>query len=595
MRQYSCNIRIQAPRKRPFFSDDAKQYLKERLEISNLDKISGQNPFALPLTPFVQTFVLFTSAVAQHALESGSFPAFDNVRIISSEKVPKHPGEIIVTLASPTAAHLGNKFILDAYNLSFMIVSEFTKPKFKRDKLDELTNLHLDNFVRMTRLQTKGGYSSRFMLREAFNRRIPLTHLGSGHYQYGFGCNAKIFNKSATPNDSMIGAILTNDKYACIQRMKMAGIPVPLSNVAFNAQHANDIAKEIGFPVVVKPADRDRGEGVTVDVREMNDVARAFENAKVYSNKILVEKHVAGICHRLIIFKETMIYAYSRHPASVIGDGVSTIKKLLEKERNNELRKAKHLRKKVYALDEEAIFQLKIQYCEPETIPEKNQIIYLRPYEVQGDGYNELNPDGTKIHSANVDLARRAARIFGLESAGIDMISTDISLPWYDTGAVINEVNFRPQVDSESKAYLERLFQDGQSEIPIECFIGDEGAITKAVERLKELKQKSICVFLTSHNITLDNKGEIIRLSDVNGVFRRAEILLQDTRVEYLIVVLQTDELLATGLPFWESPKVTQVNSNIMDASNLGETATSGNAERLVNFLNGNLNGTKIS
>lgn len=329
MRQYACIIRLQVPRKSVFFSDDAKQYLEERLEISNPDELSVKTLLGLKLDPFVETFVGFTTVIAQHALESGSYPAFDDARIISLEAAPKREGETIVSLVSPAVSHLSTKFLWEAYNLSVLIVSEFAKPGYKRKKLDDLTDVQFDKFVKRTKVLAKGGYSSKFILKEAFNRRIPITHLGSGHYQFGFGRNAKRFFRSATPNDSMIGAQLTINKWTCIQHLKLAGIPVPLSSVVYDAQQAQNVADQTGYPVVVKPADRDRGEGVTVDIQSARDVVRAFEKAKQLSKQILVEKRVPGICHRLLVFKDQVIFAYSRHPVSVIGDGKSTIHELV--------------------------------------------------------------------------------------------------------------------------------------------------------------------------------------------------------------------------------------------------------------------------
>ena len=232
-----------------------------------------------------------------------------------------------------------------------------------------------------------------------------------------------------------------------------------------------------------------------------------------------------------------------------------------------------------------SIAQLERQNCQPDTIPKKDRIVYLRPYQSEDwGGYDEYNTDG--VHPANVELACRAARIFGLEAAGIDMIATDISLPWYETGAVINEVNHKPQVaENTARAYMDLSFQDGQSEIPIECYVGDADAMTTARERLIELAQDSIGAFLTSHSVTLDNSGEIIRLCNVDGVFRRAEQLLQDTRVEYLLVVLQTDELLSTGLPFPAVSSVSKVNNNILNTKDISKAVEPGSADRLAAFL----------
>ncbi|MEM8582249.1 MAG: hypothetical protein AAGF50_13725, partial [Pseudomonadota bacterium] len=183
-------------------------------------------------------------------------------------------------------------------------------------------------------------------------------------------------------------------------------------------------------------------------------------------------------------------------------------------------------------------------------------------------------------------LARRAARLFGLEVAGIDIISEDISRPWFETGAVINEVNFRPQVaQNTARAFMELSFPDGDAQVHVECFVGDSQAMSAAKARRQELARQSSGVFLTSHELSIDDEGNTIFLSNAEGVFRRSEILLQDNRLSTLVVVVQTDEMAATGLPFSKVASVQEMNRRLLSHKDAGAEADRNSIDRLIDQL----------
>ena len=123
------------------------------------------------------------------------------------------------------------------------------------------------------------GKSTLPVLRAAHRKSIPFTHLGGGVFQLGWGSKAQRMDRSVTGRDSAIGARLCTDKALTAILLRKAGLPAPVHKVVANLQAALKAAHQIGWPVVVKPVDRERGEGVVVDVGDDDQLRAAFESA----------------------------------------------------------------------------------------------------------------------------------------------------------------------------------------------------------------------------------------------------------------------------------------------------------------------------
>lgn len=102
------------------------------------------------------------------------------------------------------------------------------------------------------------------MLHAAFELGVPFSHLGGGTYQLGWGVKARRISRSSTDCDSAIGAAGVNRKDVTAKLPRTAGLPAPVHEPVNTLKSAHAAAKRIGWPVVVKPADAERGEDVRV-------------------------------------------------------------------------------------------------------------------------------------------------------------------------------------------------------------------------------------------------------------------------------------------------------------------------------------------
>ena len=131
------------------------------------------------------------------------------------------------------------------------------------------------------------------------------------------------------------------------------------------------------------------------------------------------------------------------------------------------------------------------------------------------------------IHPDNIDIALQATKLFGLHVAGVDIISPDITKPWYENGAIINEVNLSPAYGDEeiSNSTISTYLNDsinGNGRIPVKVIIGDEIALSEAIK----IQEMGIIVnkkvYLTSHDKTIDyrKKEKIMSFSKLSQRIR---------------------------------------------------------------------------
>jgi cyanophycin synthetase len=408
-----------------------------------------------------------------------------------------------------------------------------------------------DQFVKRVNPQIYGGESTLPVLQVAWKKEIEFRHLGHGTYLLGIGARQLRIDRGAIQFDSAIGARIAHNKSRSANLARNAGLPAPTHMTATAQEAALAIAHSMGWPVVIKPLDRDRGEGVTVDISNDQLLIEAFKKAAALSPSVLVERQVPGVCHRILVAQGKMCIAAKRLPKSVKGDGRLTVRALVELANELEQAKPPWSRLKPFPLDDMALACLSAVGFTPNSIPPEGAMVPLRPIQTsEWGGVVEYLTD--KIHPDNVALAIKSARIFGLAVAGIDMISTDISLPWHENGAIINEVNFSPLLNDRQDGTMIGSMLDGWlpdgGYIPVEVVIGGESAMAKGLQIREEYSARGIRCWLTNHMETVSDSGEVSAVVAL-GLYERCMALLLDPEVEALIMVVQNDELLETGLP----------------------------------------------
>lgn len=389
------------------------------------------------------------------------------------------------------------------------------------------------------------------LVRAAVENGISFQELPGSLVQYGMGRKSVLMDSTFTHYCSNVGARLARHKQLATSVLLRAGLPVPSNAIASSEEHALQIAEKLGYPVVVKPADKDGGVAVQADLRTEEEVRAAYAAAVKVSKMVLVEKFIPGRDYRITVFRGKAIWAVERVPAGVTGDGVSTIEQLVE-ETNADPRRGStvYAALKKIKLDEEAETLLARDGMTPQSIPEEGRFVRLRrASNVTSGGMPVVVTD--RMHPDNAWLAERAANVIGLDLAGIDLIIPDIATSWREVDSGICEVNAQPELGGVTADHLYPLvlktLVGGTGHIPTIAVLGGKEADDLAASLAGALAAQGICVGWHDNAGVHIGRDTILpgRLSSL----RAGRILTMDRRVEAIVLGSLDAAVLSQGLP----------------------------------------------
>ena len=403
----------------------------------------------------------------------------------------------------------------------------------------------LPELVKKIGLQAPRGLNTKQFLHAAHTAGIPVTHVWRNVFRFGWGSRARLLDSSFTDETPLIAARLARNKQAAALVMRAAGIPVPRHEVAHNADHAVRIAGEFGYPVVVKPADQDGGRGVAAGLPSEQAVRKAFAAARALSGEVLVEQHAEGNDYRLHVHKGEVFWASHRVPGGVTGDGTSTVAQLLEALNADPLRGvgANSVLKRI-DLDEEANDLLAEQGLTSQSSPAAGLFVRLRRTANVSRGGVPV-PVLHEAHPDNLALAARAARVVGLDLAGVDLLMPDIGRSWQETGAAICEINAQPQYNPPVFAIALQRLVPHHGRIPVVVVLGDEdrGFYQRVADALARLGRPGIA---TGQEIRV---GSQVVSRGPLSVYDAGRALLVDPAVDVAVIGIPDLAVLATGMP----------------------------------------------
>ncbi|CAM5217465.1 Glutathione biosynthesis bifunctional protein GshAB [Alishewanella longhuensis] len=472
-------------------------------------------------------------------LELARVPLFclPKVTAVVRSQTAKH--EFTLSLALPVEFAIP----LSAYQITLIetlhICTWLTKTSPTSTNKNDLFNTINQKIVMPLEALVPGAASTIKILKAASQVNIPFLHLGMGIYQLGWGSKAFKIDRAITKHDCSLGARLAQNKANTANLLRQAGLPAPIHNIVNNLEEAYTAATELGFPLVVKPIDLDRGEGVTTDIGDFTMLKSAVAHAQSVNPQkpMLVEKQARGVCHRLVIVNSALLYAVKRLPVGVYGNGVDSIASLIKHEMAVQAALPPWQRSLTLQLDQLALDTLQKNGLSPLSIPAVGNFVALKP--IESTAWGGVDVDVTQqVHPDNLKAAIMAAQLFGLYVAGIDIISEDITTPWYLNNAIINEVNFSPLLGGAAislsylPTFIKKLIQD-DGRIPIN-YIADEKLALARQQAL--LKQGHNC-YLITESTTLDAKGNVLAQPQSFTLKQRVMSLLIQEHVSALVIV----------------------------------------------------------
>lgn len=295
-------------------------------------------------------------------------------------------------------------------------------------------------------------YQARIVMEAARPRGIPYAPAWTmpRHWRFGEGAKSRVLFESSSNDDSFVGGHIAGSKAATKKVLRSLGIPTPEFRLVQREDEVADAAQAVGFPCVTKPIDRNGGKGVSAGLYTVEAAMRGAQAARAASSgPVLIEAHLEGEDHRLMVVEGQLVAAIRREPATVTGDGKRTIRELVAEK--NVGRDPRSLVRSGYfrpiQLDASAELHLSGQGLSPDAVLAEGRTIRLR-------SNGNLSTGGVcidvtdRIHPEIRTLAETIGQTLGIAMLGADYMTTDISRSPRDVPGGFVEINLTPGLDA---------------------------------------------------------------------------------------------------------------------------------------------------
>jgi cyanophycin synthetase len=407
------------------------------------------------------------------------------------------------------------------------------------------------------------GPSTGTIVEEARRRGIPVRRLNSRSLvQLGIGRNLRRIQATVTDRTSSIAVDIAQNKDETKRVLNHIGLPVPGGDAVRTIEHAVEVAEHIGYPVILKPLDASHGRGISSRLDDADALRAAWDAARDYSRRVVVEKFATGADHRVLVVNGKVVACAERVPARVIGDGRLTIRELMEEANRDPRRGIGHTKILTrLPLDEQTELHLAAHGRSFDTVPAAGEVVFLRQTANLSTGGTSIDRTDD-MHPDNVTACEMAAAAVGLDVAGIDVMTTDISVPFRENGAVIIEVNAGPGIRMHTHPtegtpravgapVIDMLYPPGcEAEIPVIAVTGTNGktTTTRLIAHLFRNTGRTVG-FTTTDGVYLQNR--LVMEGDMTGPFA-ANIILTNPTVDVAVLETARGGILRAGLGFDE-------------------------------------------
>jgi cyanophycin synthetase len=373
----------------------------------------------------------------------------------------------------------------------FQIVVEYTEEPVGRLALElahalcsaAMEDLPFDAAAAVSRLReldedTRLGPSTGAIVEAAVKRGIPFRRLTEGSMvQFGWGSRQRRIQAAESDRTSAIAEFIAQDKEITKMVLRGAGVPVPEGRSVSSAEDAWSAARELGGRLVVKPRDGNQGKGVAVDISSRDEVLAAYAAARAISDDVIVERYLPGHDFRLLVVGNRLVAAARRAPPQVIGDGVHTVRELVEQVNRDPARGDGHATSLTkIRLDGIALAVLATQDLTANSIPAKGVHVVLRHNANLSTGGTATDVTD-EVHPELAARAVEAAQTVGLDICGVDVVCESIDRPLEEQGGGIVEVNAAPGLRMHLQPSFGKARAVGEAIIDSMYAAGDDGRI----------------------------------------------------------------------------------------------------------------------
>ncbi|MDT8715616.1 cyanophycin synthetase [Clostridium sp. 19966] len=403
------------------------------------------------------------------------------------------------------------------------------------------------------------GTSTEAICNEAKKRGIPVMKLGeTGLVQLGLGKYGKIIESTICENTGTVAVDISCDKMASKEILRMNGIPVSSGFKINDEMELLDYSRTLGYPLVLKPQFGNHGKGVITNILKEEELLKAYNKLKSEYKDIILENHIYGNDYRVCVVDGKVEAAALRIPPFVVGDGLNTIKGLIDNLNHDPRRGCDHEKPLTrIKIDEEVIAHIAACGYKLHSVLEKGTKIYLR-------GNANISTGGIAIDCTDIisdenkELCVRAAEAVGLNICGIDLCCKDIKKSLLEQGVVL-EINASPGIRMHhypsqgkprnvSEAIVNMMFKYTNGNIPIISVTGTNGktTTTRLIAHTMSLAGYHVGMTVTG-GIYINN--ECVEKGDTTG-FDSAKRILINRNIDAAVLECARGGIIRRGLAY---------------------------------------------
>jgi len=427
------------------------------------------------------------------------------------------------------------------------------------------------------------GPGTRAIIEAARARGIPARRLNDGDLiLLGHGARQRRVLATETDRTSVVAGAVLKDQGLTRDLLRAVGVPVPDRRRADDAGDAWAMAVEVGTPVAVRPGDGDpRGAGVTRGLTTREQVAAAYEVAAAEGHGVVVEQDAPGGSEfRLLVVNGRLAAAARREPAHVVGDGQHTVSELLAR-LNDDPHRGDGLMTALKAVEIDPDL-LAGQGQAADSVPPLGYRVFLGRSPEPSEGGFSVDVTGS-VHPEVAARAEDAARVVGLDVAGIDILAADLGRPLQDQRGLVVAVRsgpgLRPHLPPSApprpvgEAIVGWLFPAGEDgRIPTVGVTGVNGktTVTRLIARILRGTGRTVGMTCTD-GIYINERR--LETGDCSGP-RSARNVLVNPLVEAAVLETARGGILREGLGYDRADVSVVTNVGEGDHLGLGDIMT---------------------
>ncbi len=279
---------------------------------------------------------------------------------------------------------------------------------------------------------------ARILVDEAQRRgiRVEVIDAENGYFKLSLGGRSVVCRESLSELTSAVAMSRCADKRVTVRLLAQAGLKVPQQALAADAEHNAAFLREHGA-VVVKPVDGEQGKGISVNLTDAEDIEAAIENASHFCPRVLLEQFCEGQDLRIVVINHQVVAAALRKPATVVGDGESSIEQLIDKQSRR--RAAATGGESRIPVDGETRRCIGLQgFSLEDVLPYGESLAVRKTANLHTGG--TIHDVTDQLHPALKNAAEHASRVLDIPVTGLDFLVPAVDGPDY----VVIEANERP-------------------------------------------------------------------------------------------------------------------------------------------------------